>query len=164
MLSQAFLPGIAADCSILCQSRHTAITCQKMQTQYSLTLRWRSFLGHSSDVVTPFLPRKEAIILIRDICCRTALGFSKMQGQNSLTLRWRSLLRWGDVCIVCLFGYNADLHIQCGGTRQYSPLVVECVRLKVVDADIKHIETAFVHSMIVCNDSHIHYWQPILRF
>jgi len=32
-----------------------------------------------------------------------------------------------------------------------------------VDAHINHIETAFVHSIIVCNQSYIHYWPPVLR-
>jgi len=32
-----------------------------------------------------------------------------------------------------------------------------------VDAHINHIETAFVHSIIVCNQSYTHYWPPVLR-
>jgi len=32
-----------------------------------------------------------------------------------------------------------------------------------VDNHINHIETAFVHSIIVCNQSYTHYWPPVLR-
>ena len=32
-----------------------------------------------------------------------------------------------------------------------------------VDAHINHIETAFVHSIIVCNESYTHDWPPVLR-
>jgi len=32
-----------------------------------------------------------------------------------------------------------------------------------VDTHINHIETAFVHSIIVCHHSHTHYWHPMLR-
>jgi len=32
-----------------------------------------------------------------------------------------------------------------------------------VDAHINHIETAFVHSKILCNKSYTHYWPPGLR-
>jgi len=32
-----------------------------------------------------------------------------------------------------------------------------------VDAHINHIETAYVHSIIICNQSYTHYWPPVLR-
>jgi len=31
-----------------------------------------------------------------------------------------------------------------------------------VDPRINHIETAFVYSIIVCNESYIHHWHPVL--
>ena len=34
---------------------------------------------------------------------------------------------------------------------------------KIVDAHINHIETAFVHSIIVCNKSNRQLWHPLLR-
>jgi hypothetical protein len=36
-------------------------------------------------------------------------------------------------------------------------------RWQSVDAHLNHIETAFVHPIIVRNDSYIHYWDPKLR-
>ena len=32
-----------------------------------------------------------------------------------------------------------------------------------VDYHINHIETAFVHSIIICHQSYAHYWPPVLR-
>jgi len=51
MLSEVLLPRKAADSSIMGWCHRTAIAFSMMQGQQSLTLYWRSFLGHGSDVV-----------------------------------------------------------------------------------------------------------------
>jgi len=56
--SGAVLPIKAADCSIMRQHHCVAVWLSKMQAQISLTLRWWSFLGDSSDIVTSILSNK----------------------------------------------------------------------------------------------------------
>jgi hypothetical protein len=47
------------------------------------------------------------------------------------------------------------------------PMIAECGktvnRWHSIDAHVYSIETAFVHPIIVRNDSYTHYWHPILR-
>jgi len=52
MMLKAFLPRKAVASSIVAQSRRTGFEFSMMDGQKSLTLRGRSFLGHSSDVVS----------------------------------------------------------------------------------------------------------------
>jgi len=52
MLLQEDLPRKAADSMIMASRRRTALAISKMQGQKSLTLCWRSFLGHSRNVAT----------------------------------------------------------------------------------------------------------------
>jgi len=51
MLSQQFLPRKAADSSIMGQCHCRALGLAKMQGLKSLTLRGRSFLGHSYQAI-----------------------------------------------------------------------------------------------------------------
>jgi len=82
----------------------------------------------------PFLPGEAADCSILSKCRCKALGFSKMQGLKSLTLCWRWFLGWVNDCVMCLFRYNAEQYIHSYGMWQCSPLIVECVRAKIVDA------------------------------
>jgi len=51
MWSHPFLPRKAADNVIMASCRRTALGFSKIEGPKSLTLRSRSFLGHSRDVV-----------------------------------------------------------------------------------------------------------------
>jgi len=149
-------------------------------------------------------------------CRRTSLGFLKMQGQKLLTLFSSLFLGSGEKHAICLLSYNDNQKIKFSRGWQCRPLIVECVRLRFVDAALtltfqigqwachwpfwplcrpthllwkdktmgpfhcgmsetkhhwrcvdahsKHIKTAFVQSIIVCNKLHIHYWHPISHF
>jgi hypothetical protein len=117
-----------------------------------------------------FWPRKEADSLIIGWCHLTIIGFSEMRSQQLLTLYRRSFFGCCDKRNNHLFAYNTDQYIYCRVTWQCSPLIVECERLKLVDATLTLIfrsgkwQTAFQHSIIVRNLSHTGYWHIVLLF
>ena len=51
-----------------------------------------------------------------------------------MTLRWRSLLGCGNKRVIYIFCNNSDLYIRFGRMWQCSPLIAECVRLKIGDS------------------------------
>ena len=56
-----------------------------------------------------------------------------MQCQNLLILWSCSCLGCGNERVICLFRYNTDQYILIGRMWQCSPLIAECVRLKIGD-------------------------------
>jgi len=107
MLSQPFSHRKAADSLMIVQSRHAALAFAMMQGEKPLTLRWRSYLGHSPDVVaTMFYQEMQALVWFWVKDAAKPAEFSTMQCQNSLTLRWRSFLGGSSDIICCIFTYN----------------------------------------------------------
>jgi len=51
-------------------------------------------------------------------------------------LWWRSFVGWGDKLVACFFGYNADQYSYFGRMCWCSPLIAECVRLRIVDTPL----------------------------
>jgi len=62
MTSKAFSPRKEADRSITTWCHSSAIAVCKMHSQKSLTPRWCSFLGHSSDVVATIFDSKGGVL------------------------------------------------------------------------------------------------------
>jgi len=81
-----------------------------------------------------------------------------MQGQKSLTLHWIRVLGLGNKRIVCIFCYNADQYIK---KVTMQPFDCEACKFKncwrSVEVHINHIETAFVHLILVGNESYAYY-------
>jgi hypothetical protein len=93
------------------------------------------------------------------------LGFSKMNSKALLTLRWCSFVGCGNEPAVCLFGYNADKCIKNVTMQPFDSGVCKSKCCwQYVDTLIHYIVTRFGHPIIVCNESYIHYWHPILHF
>jgi hypothetical protein len=171
MLSQHVLPTKAAYSAIIDSRCHTALACSMMQGQKSLTLSWRSFLGHRSNVV--------------------AMSFAKTGGRQcdyglmSLPsppdFRWcnaKNRRRSSDVALTFIFRmWQRAYHLPLLLLRRPIRLLwkdvtmppIDCRMCKTVnywhsiDAHFNHIETAFVHPIIVSNDSYTHYWHLKLR-
>ena len=89
-------------------------------------------------------------------------------------IRWRSI----DVALKFIFRmWQRAYHLPIMLLRQPIRLLwkdvtmppIDCRMCKTVnrwhsvDTHLNHIETAFVHPIIVRNDSYTHYWHPILR-
>lgn len=162
-----------------------------------------SFLVHSSGDITSIFARKVPNCSITCWCHRIALWLCKIQRQQSLTLWYCLFLGWFNQHVMCIFSYYANQSSCFARWWQWSPLMVECVRLKIVhtlltfiwlmgqqawhvpfqvwcrpvhslwmdmpmeisdcrmrktsnnwrsvDSYIKHIQIAFLHSIIVCN-------------
>jgi len=60
---------------------------------------------------------------------------------------WGSCLGWGTKRAISLFGYYADQLIYFGRMRQSNPLIVECVRLKIVDVLLTLTQNSSKQSM-----------------
>jgi len=142
-----------------------------MQGQKSLTLHWRSFLGHKSNVVaTSFVSNCGRWCDYGLLSSRSPLDFPWCNAKNcwhsidaplTLSLRmWQraysfpfSLLRQP---IRSLWNHMTIPPIDCRMCKTVN-------RWHSVDANFNHIETAFVRPIIVRNDSYRDYWHPILR-
>jgi len=136
MLSQVFLSGKVACGSIIDQYHHSTVAFSEMQGQQSLMLCWCSFLGHGSHIFEAFWRRMVADSSIMGWFHRIAVGFSEMQIQQLLMLCWRLVFEPGNKHVNCHFSYNADQNIYFKVTWKCSPLIVECERLKIIDAPL----------------------------
>jgi len=142
-----------------------------MQGQNPLTLRWRSFLGHISNVVAiSFVSKGGRLCDYGLTSSRSPLDFPWCNAKN----RWHSI----DAPLTLIFRmwqrvYSLSFSLLRRPIRSlWNDMIIppiDCRMCKTanrwhsVDAHFNHIETAFVHPIIVRNDSYTHYWHPILR-
>jgi len=165
MSSEAILSRKAADSSIMDKLGCIAPWFSKMQGQKSLTLCWHSFLGHSSDVVATIVALQGGDSWIMSQCRRTALSIVHDAMPQIVDAPSMLLFRmWQCAC-------HLHFRLQCRPTHSLwkdvtmQPMYCQMCKTKncwcSVDAHIHHSETAFWHSIIVCNESYPHYWLPI---
>jgi len=149
----------------------TALAFSKMQGQKSLMLRWRSFLGHRSDVVaTSCVSKGGRYCDYGLISSRSPLDFPWCNAKN----RWHSI----DALLTLIFrmwqrAYSLPFSLLCRPIHSlWNDMTlppIDCRMCKTVncwhsvDAHFTHSETAFVHPIIVRNHSYTHYWHSILR-
>jgi len=83
-----------------------------------------------------YLTRKAASSTITSECRHSTIALSKIQVKQSLTLCSPLFFGWGNESVNHILSYNADKHIHFGVMWQCSPLIVECERLKIIDAPL----------------------------
>ena len=143
MSSQPFSHREAANSSIIVQCRHAALVIFMMQGQKSLTLHWRSCLGHSPDVgTTMFRLERRAIVRLWVKDAVKPSVFSMMQCQKSLTLRWRSFLGGSSDIVYSIFAYKGrqyyDFGLNAAAQPSYYPGCRTRNRWRSVDAHFYH--------------------------
>jgi len=123
--SLALLPIKAANSTIVCQHHCIPVWVSKMQAKKSLRLRWHSFLGGSSDILTSVFLRMAANIMIMGVCCCSALQLSMMQDQKSLTLCWHSFLGGGSDIVAALCAHEGGQYCDYGFMLTHSTVNVQ---------------------------------------
>jgi len=135
MLSQPFSRRKVSDSSMIVQCRHAALASSMMQGQKPLKLHWRSYLGHSPDVVaTMFCLERRAIVRLWVKDTPEPSEFWMMQCQESLTLCWRSFLGCCSDIVFCVFTYKGRQNYDYGYMPLHSPAIIQDVRPEIVDA------------------------------
>jgi len=79
----------------------------------------------------------------------TALWFSNISDFRFWMFRWMSFLGWGNWHVICLFSCNANQYIFFGRSWQCSPLIVECVRVKIVNTPVTLI-LGWGNKFVIC--------------
>jgi len=114
----------------------------------------------------PLFNRKAADSLIMTYCNRTAYWIFQdtMPKPVDAPLRLISMM-WQQPSHLHFSQYCRPIHsLWKDGIMQ----PIDCWMCKIwncwqaVDAHIKHIETACVHSTLLCNESYTHFWRPAL--
>ena len=115
MLSQPFSCRKVADSSMIVQCHHEARAFSMMQGEKPLTLHWRSYLGHSPNVVaTMFCLERRAIVRLWVKDAAKPSELSMIQCQRSLTLCWRSFLGGSSDIVCCVFTYRGRQNYDYG--------------------------------------------------
>jgi hypothetical protein len=167
MLFQSFLPTKAADSVIMGWCHRAPIRCSKKQGQLSLTVCWRSFAGHHSDVVTIVFdfkggwgidyklmsPHSHWILQdVRPKVVDTTLlqSFRIRQWVHPLSLllpHWSIHSLWNDVTMQ---------PFECWMCKTKNGCYTD-------DAHINHIETSIGQSLLVFEEWYIHHRHPTLH-
>jgi len=115
MILQRISRRKAANSWMIVQCRHAALAFSIMQGQKLLTLCWRSYLGHSPNVVaTMVCVERRAIVRlwVKDVAKPSQI--SKMHWQKLFTLRWRSFLGGSRDIFCCVFTYKGRQNYDYG--------------------------------------------------
>jgi hypothetical protein len=105
-----------------------------MQAQQSLTLRWRSLLRDSCNIVTVIVVYKGIQIMIMGVCHCRVLELSKMKEQKSLPHGWRSFLGGGRDIFACLCVHQGGQYFDYSLTLLSSPVIVQDARPEISNA------------------------------
>jgi hypothetical protein len=134
MLSQQLLGRKAADSSMMVHCHHTAHEFSMMQGHKSLTLRWRSCLGHiPNDLTSMFCLERRAIVRLWVKDAVKPSGFTMMQWQKSVTLCWRWCLAGSSDIVSSIFAHKGCQYYYYGKMPLHSQVIIQDVRPDIID-------------------------------
>jgi len=131
--SLAFLPIKAGNILIMGVRCCTALELSRMHDRKSLTFRWHSLFGGSSDISAGIFAYEGGQYYHYGSMPLQSPWIIQNAWPETLRLRWRSFSRGSSDVVASIFASNGGQYYDYGSMPLYSPWPIQDARPKIID-------------------------------
>jgi len=139
MLSPAFSPIMTANNVIRGVCHRTAFELSRIQDHKSFTIRWRTFLKGSSDVITSIFANKGSRYCDYGCIPLQSPWIIQNAGLKIVDAQWGSFWEGGSNIVTGLCGHNGAQYCDYGFTLSHSAVIIKDARPEIGDAPLRPI-------------------------